>query len=96
MQTATVIGASPRQFVGANYPDGGWLVNISYTPDAGGTQQAQILVGGDLPTALGYWSAANATIQAIVPGCANPVLVPCPDIIKWTLFEASVRGIPFQ
>lgn len=99
MQTATVLSqASQTPFdTGLPFPAcnaTGWVLNIQYVPDAGGTQQTQIAVGGANPTA--FWSAANVPIRVTVPGCANPVIVPCPDIIKWTLFGTSVPGIPFQ
>ncbi len=85
MQTATILCASPQVpfNTGLPYPacnNTGWIVQLQYQPDAGGTAQTQIAVGG--VNAISLWPTPSSMVQATVPGCANPVLVPCPDIIK--------------
>jgi hypothetical protein len=85
MQTATVLSAAIQNpsDTGLSYPasnNTGWVVQIQYQLEAGGAAQTQIAVGG--VNAISLWPTPSSTIQVTVPGCVNPVLVPCPDIIK--------------
>jgi hypothetical protein len=95
-QTGTVISASPLGY------GNDWIVLYSYPLDAGGTGQAEAVVGNTTPPnafppypqTVSFWASAASTIQVNAPGSSNPVLLPCPDVVQWAAFEISVKGFP--
>jgi len=82
-QTGNIISVAP----GINSLIGGWSVDYTYALDAGGTAQAQILVG--FPGgAVAVWASPTSTITVPnnPPGTTNPVVLACPYIVQKTLF----------
>jgi len=80
-----------------------WFVVYTYQLDAGGIQQARIVVGNtNLPPAylptVAFWASPSSTVTVTPnpPGTTNPVLLPCPDLVKWAAFGVSVKGLPTQ
>src|SRR5216683_398063 len=71
-----------------------WVVDFSYRLDSGGVGQSRVVVGNN-PSALGaaippataaLWASPTSTITINPPGTSNPVLLPCPDIVKKAAF----------
>jgi hypothetical protein len=79
-----------------------WVVQYQYQLDAGGTQQAQINIGDPTVTVPPYpqtvplWASPNSTITVVPnpPGTTNPVVLPCPDLVKFAAFGVAVKGLP--
>lgn len=94
-QLGTIISVSPL-FYGND-----WIVQYSYALDAGGTQQAEIVVGNTTPplaypaypSTIGFWAGPGATITVSPnpPGTTNPVVLPCPPLIA-----AAAFGVPLK
>ncbi len=69
-----------------------WQVEYTYQLDAGGTATASVAVGTGLAATAPLWSSPNSTITVVPnpPGTTNPVLIPCPNIVKGTMFGLPV------
>jgi hypothetical protein len=73
-----------------------WVVNFSYQLDAGGIGQSQVVVGNNPsvpgtavpPATAALWASPTSTITVSPnpPGTTNPVVLPCPDIVKKAAF----------
>jgi hypothetical protein len=98
-QFGVIISVSPLNY-GSD-----WLVQYQYQLDAGGVQQAQIIVGNTTappafppyPATVTAWASPSSMIQVNPnpPGTTNPVLLPCPDLVKFATFGVAVKGVPF-
>lgn len=98
-QTGNIV--SVAQYVGAGVggswngiSDGGsWIVQFAYQLDAGGTAQAQVVVGSGAHATVGLWASPTSTISiASAPGTTNlPIVLPCPPLIK-----AATFGLPLN
>ena len=98
-QTAIILscGGDPHGYGTTN-----WTVDFSYQLDAGGTGQARILVGSNqnpayyagLTSALWASPTSTITVSPNPPGTTNPVLLPCPDVVKWAAFGVPTKGFP--
>ena len=95
-QTGTVISASPLGY------GNDWIVLYSYALDAGGTGQAEVVVGNatppnafpPYPQTVSFWASATSTVQVTAPGSSNPVLLTCPDVVQWAAFGIPAKGFP--
>lgn len=70
-----------------------WQVQYTYQLDAGGTGTAMVAVGtGIAPGTIPLWSSPTSTITVTPnpPGTTNPVLIPCPPIVKGAMFGLPV------
>jgi hypothetical protein len=90
-QTGTVLSVGPRDLTGAGtgnaINDNAWTVQFSYTLDAGGTAQAQIVVNSSA------WTGPNSTIT-VSPnptGTTNPIVLACPPLIAAAAFGAPLK-----
>jgi len=99
-QVGQIISVSPFPF------GNDWMVLYSYQPDAGGIQQAEIIVGNTAapsasppyPATVAFWASPSSTVTVTPnpPGTRNPVLLSCPDLVKWAAFGVAVKGLPKQ
>lgn len=99
-QTGNIV--SVAQYVGAGVGGswnngtasdaGSWIVQYSYALDAGGTAQAQVVVGSGAHATVALWASPTSTITVpSSPGTVNPVVLPCPPLI-----QASTFGLPLK
>ena len=95
-QTGTIVSIGPILW----NQEWNWSVIFSYQLDAGGTQQAQVFVGQPHPqhavlgliVVIASWTSPTGTITVTPnpPGTTNPVVLPCPPIVK-----AATFGLPW-
>ena len=94
-QVGTIISVSP-----INYGTD-WLVQYQYQLDAGGTQQAQFIVGNTTappasppyPATVAAWTSPTSTITVSPnpPGTTNPVVLPCPPLVQAATFGLALK-----
>jgi hypothetical protein len=91
-QLGTILscGGGPQEYGTLN-----WVVDFSYQLDAGGVGQFRTTVGNNPAVAgaapvpvVALWAspASTITVSPNPPGTTNPVLLPCPDIVKRAAF----------
>jgi hypothetical protein len=77
-----------------------WSIMYLYQLDAGGWQQAQVLVGNGSPVGgftpasiVPLWSSPSSFITVVPnpPGTTNPVVLPCPPLV-----QAATFGLPLK
>jgi hypothetical protein len=94
-QMGTIISCAARTWWDKGIQD--WTVNYSYTLDAGGTAQAQVVVGNSGPpdaTVAGWTSpTSTVTVTPNPPGTTNPVLLPCPQLVQVATFGVSLNKL---
>jgi hypothetical protein len=98
-QIGTVVSCCPQTW--CQQVISNWSVNYTYQLDAGGTGQAQVIVGpGSGPTiSIGIatiprvdpWASPTSTVQVNAPGSSNPVLLACPPLV-----QAATFGLPLK
>src|SRR5690349_5728801 len=97
-QIGNVISCAPQlwgAFAFANQQNDfykNWIVLYSYQLDAGGTQQAEVVVGNG-QNAVPLWASATSTVTVSPnpPGTTNPVILPCPSLVQYAAF-----GLPLK
>lgn len=92
-QTGTILSVASQWWAGAGSNDGSnWIVLYSYSLDAGGTQLAEVVVGGGTHAAVASWASPTSTITVPTPpGTTNPVVLPCPPLVQCAAF-----GLPLK
>lgn len=69
-----------------------WNVQFTYTQDNGQPGSAFATVGSAPECQYVGWATASSTISVTAPGCANPVLLPCPPIYQYQKFGTILPG----
>jgi hypothetical protein len=92
-QMGTVTSVASQWWAGVGTNDGSnWIVLYSYQLDAGGTQLAEVVVGGGTHAAVPLWSSPSSTITVPTPpGTTNPVVLSCPPLV-----QAAAFGLPLK
>lgn len=97
-QTGNIVSVTPVPF------GNDWAVMFTYQLDAGGVGQSEVIVGNTNPPTgyspypnanpptVAFWASPTSTITVSPnpPGTSNPVVLPCPDIVKKAAFGLSV------
>lgn len=91
-QIGNIVSVASQWWAGVGTNDGSnWILLYSYQLDAGGTQLAEVVVGGGTHAAVASWASPTSTIQVNAPGSSNPVLLSCPPLVQAATFGLVLK-----
>jgi hypothetical protein len=91
MQIATILSCGPQTW---SHHISNWNVVFEYQTDAGSTQQYSAIVGNGQDAVASLWASPDSTVSVTAPGAASPILIACPDIVRWAAFGIPEKGFP--
>lgn len=80
MQIVEIISAGLERYSKA------WQIQFRYTKDNGESAAASLTIFEKIP-----WNSPDSIAEIRAPGCAEPVGLPCPEQIKVSAFNDTVK-----